>query len=552
MKKSIDKIKLKKAISFLGKYKFDFFVLIFISVWGSLVSYISPYLNMVIFDVGIAEKNINLFVLAILGICFVQVFQNIFSIIKTLFSKKLNYKMEKQLKNSVLKHVLFTQRELKEGEINALFSHDVNAFLTLITSVGKDVFADIAGIFFALYFLIRIDMKMTAVVIMLEVIVMIIRLKSNKILGNKSEKTRNSFIDIAGIENEITLNYKSICSLGAEKYIVNRYNGVLDSNFIEEYKKSRYCSCLGAGISTLSGTISSVILLLGGLRVIKGYMTIGQLVSFFQYTSMFLSSLTSFIGIPSEVFGNIASVRNVLEVLNDHNETNKCVEEQTRNIDKIVIKDLKFSYDNKNKIFNKLNVVFKKNTINYITGKSGIGKTTLANILLKKIVTKENYIWFDEKNLNSFGRRQLAKCISWVSQDSIIFNDTIWNNITLGEHADIQEIIKICKETMIWEEIQTMEKGLYTVIHGFGSNLSGGQINRICLARAIFMKKPIIIIDEGTSGVDSVTERELKMSLNSFFENRIVIIITHSTNFISEIGNVYEIKDQNIYLINQG
>lgn len=278
--------------------------------------------------------------------------------------------------------------------------------------------------------------------------------------------------------------------------------------------------------------------MLGGLGVIRGYMTIGQLVSFFQYTSKFIRSLTSLTGIPSEVSSNIASIENVLEILGIEREKGIDEEKELRKIDQIEIKDLTFSYTDKN-----LNVIFKKNSINYIIDKSGIGKTTLANLLLKKIETNKNYIWLNKEELNSFEKRQLAKYISWVSQDSIIFNDTIWNNITLGEPADIKEIIPICKESMIWEDIQTMENGLNTVIHGFGDNLSGGQINRICLARAIFMKKPIIIIDEGTSGVDKATETKLKLNLNSFFKDKIVIIITHSENFISETGNIYEIKN---------
>ena len=551
MRCSIGNIKLKAGLTFLWKYKINFLLLIIISILGSSISYINPYLNMLIFDVGIGEKNIKLFLIAIAGICIVYVIQNVFSIIKTLYSKKINYKMEKALKNSVLDYVLFTSKELKEGEINALFTHDVNTFLTLVTSVGQEIFTDMAGIILAACFLIKINLKMAVLVMFLEAVILMIRLKSNKILGKKSEKTRNSFIDIAGVENEIILNYKSICSLGAEKYIVSSYNRVLKANFLEEYEKSRFCSYLGAGLSILSNIISSTILLLGGLGVIRGHMTIGQLVSFFQYTSMFISSLTSLTGIPSELFANIASIENVLEILGIEREKNIAGEKGLRKIDQIEIKDLTFSYTDKSLIFNGLNVIFKKNTINYIIGKSGIGKTTLANLLLKKIETKENYIWFDKEELNSFEKKQLAKYISWVSQDSIIFNDTIWNNITLGEPAEMEEIIPICKESMIWEDIQTMENGLNTVIHGFGDNVSGGQINRICLARAIFMKKPIIIIDEGTAGVDKATETKLKLNLNSFFKDKIVIIITHSENFISETGNIYEIKNHRIYLKNR-
>ena len=551
MRCSIGNIKLKAGLTFLWKYKINFLLLIIISILGSSISYINPYLNMLIFDVGIGEKNIKLFLIAIAGICIVYVIQNVFSIIKSLYSKKINYKMEKALKNSVLDYVLFTSKELKEGEINALFTHDVNTFLTLVTSVGQEIFTDMAGIILAACFLIKINLKMAVLVMFLEAVILMIRLKSNKILGKKSEKTRNSFIDIAGVENEIILNYKSICSLGAEKYIVSRYNRVLKANFREEYEKSRFCSYLGAGLSILSNIISSTILLLGGLGVIRGHMTIGQLVSFFQYTSMFISSLTSLTGIPSELFANIASIENVLEILGIEREKNIAGEKGLRKIDQIEIKDLTFSYTDKSLIFNGLNVIFKKNTINYIIGKSGIGKTTLANLLLKKIETKENYIWFDKEELNSFEKKQLAKYISWVSQDSIIFNDTIWNNITLGEPAEMEEIIPICKESMIWEDIQTMENGLNTVIHGFGDNVSGGQINRICLARAIFMKKPIIIIDEGTAGVDKATETKLKLNLNSFFKDKIVIIITHSENFISETGNIYEIKNHRIYLKNR-
>ena len=136
------------------------------------------------------------------------------------------------------------------------------------------------------------------------------------------------------------------------------------------------------------------------------------------------------------------------------------------------------------------------------------------------------------------------KLISQVTQEPILFNDTIKNNIVLGKQYDSQKLDSICKCCCIYNDIKNLDDGYDTVISEKGGNFSGGQKSRLCLARALYQDKPILIIDEVTSGLDLDTETKLRDNLIKEISNKIIIFITHSSNFIAPGSKTYTISNK--------
>ena len=129
-----------------------------------------------------------------------------------------------------------------------------------------------------------------------------------------------------------------------------------------------------------------------------------------------------------------------------------------------------------------------------------------------------------------------------------MFHDSILNNIVLDTNVDMEWVKQVCKDCEILKDIEALPDGFETIIAEQGNNLSGGQKNRICLARALYMKKPILVIDEVTAGLDMITEKRVKENLKKYFRNKIVIIITHSPQFIIEESNVYSLENGKLLL----
>ncbi len=206
----------------------------------------------------------------------------------------------------------------------------------------------------------------------------------------------------------------------------------------------------------------------------------------------------------------------------------------------IKIKDVNFNYkNNKKKIIKNLNLEIKKNTITGIFGPSGSGKSTLVNLITGLLTPKSGQILLDgkdiNKNLNSY-----QNLISYLSQDLFLMNDTVLNNITFGEKLSSQDkkkLIWCLKKVKIFDFLK-QKKGIYTNISQQGFDLSGGQKQKIIIARSLFNNKEIIVLDEATSSLDKSSEQELIKLIYSLKKIKTIIIISHDINLMRKVDKL--------------
>jgi subfamily B ATP-binding cassette protein MsbA len=244
------------------------------------------------------------------------------------------------------------------------------------------------------------------------------------------------------------------------------------------------------------------------------------------------------------VKSGLAAAQRVFDVLEVKNEiTNKenAIKKATFD-DKIIINNINFRYEDEN-VLKDFSLEVKKGQTVALVGQSGSGKSTIANLLTRFYDVNEGTITIDGIAIKDLNLHSLRGLIGLVTQDSILFNDTIKANIALGKlEATDDEIIEALKIANAFEFVNELPKGIYTNIGDSGNKLSGGQKQRLSIARAVLKNPPIMILDEATSALDTESEKFVQIALENMMQNRTSIVIAHRLSTIQKADLIVVMK----------
>ena len=237
-----------------------------------------------------------------------------------------------------------------------------------------------------------------------------------------------------------------------------------------------------------------------------------------------------------QLFGILDDLQNKENLINNNQTEKKYLFKE-----KIKFKNINFYYDKK--ILKNINIIIEKNKNILIYGKSGSGKTTICDLISGHLLSESGEILIDGKKINLSNYQNLKKFFGYVSQEALILNEDFYKNISLEENCDQQKVEEISKIARIDEFIKSKPKGYRDIISENGKNLSGGQKQRISIARALYHDPEVIIMDEGTSNLDSVTEQEIYELIFQKFNKKTKIIISHRMSELIKFDICYKIKD---------
>ncbi len=348
---------------------------------------------------------------------------------------------------------------------------------------------------------------------------------------------------------ELIHMFPQIKLLNKKKFFFERVNNAFSKVIVSLTKKSFYAPILRLVVEF------TMVLSIGTLIIfsIMGERQSHEIITFIGVlAAAAFRLLPSIIRINSslhELKYHLPSAKIITEIISSSKLNNKINLETQKKIDfkfkKLEIKDLFFSFKNK-EIFNNLNFKIEKNKIYGIKGESGTGKTTLINILIGLYDSKSEILFNDEKITHP---KQIQNQMCYVPQNVYLYDDSILNNIVLGDEININIIEKIediLKKLKLDELINSLPKGINTLVGENGTKLSGGQIQRIGLARAMYHKKEIIFLDEFTSSLDDETEREILSFLKDLNKNLTIVIVTHRQEPLKICDEIYEITNKRI------
>lgn len=256
----------------------------------------------------------------------------------------------------------------------------------------------------------------------------------------------------------------------------------------------------------------------------------------------FFDSVTNLLNLQPLVQAALVSLERLETLFYERIENNHIDKHLTIKNGNISINNLRFSYNNK-LILDDVNIQLNSGEQITIVGESGSGKTTLAKLILGIYEFDEGSILIDSCSIKNLDKNMISKGISYVSQENFLFNDSIKNNLLMGNTEITEEsFFNICQNCMIDEFVKELPYGYDTVLEENGRNLSVGQRQRLCIARALLKNTNILILDEATSNIDSDSRRKLYSLLESINGKVTCIIITHDFSFINPNNKIYKLE----------
>ena len=292
-----------------------------------------------------------------------------------------------------------------------------------------------------------------------------------------------------------------------------------------------------------------VILWVGTACVIKGNLTLGELITFNALLGYFINPIKNLINLqPSIQTAVVAADRlgEILDIAPEYNDEQDQSDNKSR-FNKVSISNLDFRYGTRDLVLRHINLEIHRGEKIAFVGESGSGKTTLAKLLVRLYEQEKGSIKLDSSDIREFSISQIRNNISYISQNTFLFSGTIKENLLFGNSdATDDDISQVCKMCELEEYINSLPLKLNTRIEENGKNLSGGQKQRLAIARALLNNPEILIMDEATSNLDYITEKSIEKTINTFSGNMTTIIIAHRLSTIKDCDKIFVFRNGEI------
>jgi subfamily B ATP-binding cassette protein MsbA len=471
--------------------------------------------------------------------------KNISNYLAMFFITFLRNGVLKDLRNAIFDKITMLPiaffSEKRKGDTMARISNDVQEIQSSFLSILELIVREPLTIIFTIIMMLLISPQLTLFVFIFIPLSGFVISRIGKSLKKKSDRVQQEQGNFLSIVEETLGGLKVIKGFNGETIFSNKFKASTYRFFNFSNKLLNRQNFASPTSEFLGITVISILLWYGGRMVlIDGTLDAS---SFIAYMGLAYNILTPAKAISKASYsvkkGNAAAER-VLEILN----TTSTLEDKPDAIVKpdftseIGINNISFKYED-DLVLKNFSINVPKGKSVALVGQSGSGKSTIANLVTRFYDVNEGHISIDGQDIRTITKHSLRSLMGLVTQDSILFNDTVKNNILLGkEDATDEEIIEALKIANAWEFVKDLPKGIETNIGDAGGKLSGGQKQRLSIARAVLKNPPIMILDEATSALDTESERLVQDALEKMMKNRTSIIIAHR---LSTIQNADEI-----------
>ena len=508
------------------------------SGFADLVSFGEDYLNFYV-TMKKSEGSNDVLIFMILIIVITFLLKNIFNYLSLFFITYLRNGVIKDVRNDLYNKItelsVSYYSEKRKGDILSRISSDVIELQVSFLGILELIVKEPLMIIFTLISMLLINSKLAIFVfIFIPISGLIISFigKSLKKKSNKVQKEQGIFLSLV----DETLNgLKIIKSFTSENLFKKKFNNSTKKYYNYSNNLLNRTNLAGP-ISEFLGICSITVLLWYGGQMVLEDKTLDPS-SFMVFLGLAYNILTPFKAISKASYkvrkGNAAAER-VIQVLENKSivtdpKDSKVISQFDKSIQ---FNNISFSYKT-DKVIKEFSFELEKGKTLALVGQSGSGKSTIANLVNRFYDINLGEISIDNINIKDVTKKSLRNLIGLVTQDSILFNDTIKNNLIIAKNnATDEEVISALKIANAWEFVKDLEQGIYHNVGDSGNKLSGGQKQRISIARAVLKNPPIMVLDEATSALDTESEKLVQDALEKMMKNRTSIVIAHRLSTI--------------------
>ena len=431
------------------------------------------------------------------------------------------------------------------GKFIANLTNDVNTITNLVSTAILNLFKDSLTLIGLLIVMFYQNWKLA----LISIVMIPLASYAARIIGKRMGKATTQQMDTAGLLNsyliEVFKNHKLTKIFQKETYEKLRAEKLIN-RFKENSKKINIIFVRASPIMEfLTGIMIAFLIFYAAKLITKDELEVSNFFSFLAAMMLAYQPVRSLATLNIVVQQGLAGAKRVIPVIDDIPEIKD--KEDSKNLiinnGQIEFKNIDFKYsENEAKILNSLNLIIPGGKMTALVGHSGAGKSTILNLIPRFYNAESGEIKIDEQSINDLTVNSVRRNISLVSQDTTLFDDTIKNNIAYANlDASYDEIVEAGKFSFANEFIENLPKKYDTIIGENGVRLSGGEKQRLSIARAILKKSPIILLDEATSSLDAETEDKIQKAINFLTKGRTTIVIAHRLSTILNSDKIYVI-----------
>lgn len=545
---------IKNTIFLLRKTKLGkkiYIKLILIYIISAISAIFTALLNAKIID-HITSANFDNFVIIVLCLGVADGIKMIFQNFQTIFNVKLQNRMVKEINNCNYKRVLsleisnFNNNSSEEFQ-NRIYS--ANQISTVITNSLSNLYDTIYYLSYTLIIVIY-----SPILSLIYVIYSIISVLYHKLfmpyinlMYNKNWKKNG--VSMNSLSRETIIGIKDIKSLNMIDEIISDYDRKQTRYYNEQTRINTFSAKTNFMMSFIALIRDVSVPILGYYLYTKNMLTIPNFILFMTYksniTSLF-NNLSNFIVNVSNVEANAIKGAQLYDDNIFRSEKFGRLNKENL-IGDIKIKNLNFSYESDRNLFKNLNLSIEPNKITAIVGRSGEGKTTILSLVNKFFRVDNNKIFIDGIDINNYDESTIRKNIAYIQQSPYIFNMSFRENLLLiKSNATEKELIEVCKKSEIYDFISSTKNGFDTIIGENGITISGGQKQRLAIARALLNNANIIMFDESTSSLDNESQNKIQKVIDKLSIDHTIIIVAHRLSTIKNADKIIFLKNHSV------
>ena len=453
--------------------------------------------------------------------------------------------IQKQLFKSIVSSDLETMDKKHSGKYTAHLTTDVSMIETLVTDTILLMTKDTLTLIGLLSVMFYQNWKLALFALIMIPLASVAAKSLGKRMGKISTQTMETYGNVTTFLLEIFKNHKIIKIFQRESHENQRAD-----NYFEEFKNrtvkiAKVMIRTAPIMETLTGLMIGGLIYFAGSLVMDDQLSINNFFSFLAAMMLAYQPVRSLATLNIGIQQGISAARRILPIIDSELKDKNYRNNIKITNGSIVFENISFKYSNKDlDILKNINLKIEGGKFTALVGHSGAGKTTIMNLIPRFYEPSKGEIKIDDQLIKNFSFDSIRKNISLVSQDTSLFDDTIKNNIKYSDlDASDEEIIQASKLSYCDEFISKMPDGYETIIGENGVRLSGGEKQRLSIARAMLKKSKIILLDEATSSLDSETESKIQKAINTLTEGKTTLVIAHRLSTVINSNRIYVIDD---------